>query len=116
MSPFVKKVLEAKVKTLLYYGDTDMACNFLLGQQFASQLGYRVIMDAKPWRVDGQIAGLKTKYTNGLTFITIRGAGHMVKFKHLPFASKIFLFLKVPEWRAPQIFYAIQNFLNYGEV
>ncbi|CAK5082910.1 unnamed protein product [Meloidogyne enterolobii] len=56
-------------------------------------------MDAKPWRVDGQIAGFKTKYTNGLTFITIRGAGHMV-----------------PEWRAPQIFYAIQNFLNYGEV
>nr|CAD2141335.1 unnamed protein product [Meloidogyne enterolobii] len=99
MSPFVKKVLGAKVKTLLYYGDTDMACNFLLGQQFASQLGYRVIMDAKPWRVDGQIAGFKTKYTNGLTFITIRGAGHMV-----------------PEWRAPQIFYAIQNFLNYGEV
>jgi len=43
MSPFVKKVLGAKVKTLLYYGDTDMACNFLLGQQFASQLGYRVI-------------------------------------------------------------------------
>uniref|UniRef100_A0A915P624 Carboxypeptidase n=1 Tax=Meloidogyne floridensis TaxID=298350 RepID=A0A915P624_9BILA len=41
MSPFVKKVLAAKVKTLLYYGDTDMACNFLLGQQFASQLGYR---------------------------------------------------------------------------
>uniref|UniRef100_A0A915NAS6 Carboxypeptidase n=1 Tax=Meloidogyne javanica TaxID=6303 RepID=A0A915NAS6_MELJA len=70
MSPFVKKVLAAKVKTLLYYGDTDMACNFLLGQQFASQLGYRVIMDAKPWRVDGQIAGFKTKYTNGLTFIT----------------------------------------------
>ncbi|KAF7632998.1 Carboxypeptidase [Meloidogyne graminicola] len=89
MSSFVKKILEANVKTLLYYGDTDMACNFLLGQKFASQLGYKVIMDSKPWRVDGQIAGLKTKYTNGLTFITVRGT-RMERTSNILCNTKIF--------------------------
>jgi hypothetical protein len=43
MSPYVMKVVNAKVRILSYYGDTDMACNFLLGQQFSAQLGLQVI-------------------------------------------------------------------------
>jgi hypothetical protein len=49
MSPYVMKVLNAKVRTLLYYGDTDMACNFLLGQQFSAQLGLQVIIRNRPF-------------------------------------------------------------------
>ncbi|VDO68342.1 unnamed protein product [Heligmosomoides polygyrus] len=39
MAPFIKKIVAANVRVLLYYGDTDMVCNFMMGQQFADQLG-----------------------------------------------------------------------------
>ncbi|XGW09552.1 hypothetical protein V3C99_011661, partial [Haemonchus contortus] len=42
MAPFIKKIVAANVRVLLYYGDTDMACNFMMGQQFADQLGLKV--------------------------------------------------------------------------
>ena len=42
MAPFVKKILKAHVRVLLYYGDVDMACNFMMGQQFAASLGLKV--------------------------------------------------------------------------
>lgn len=38
MTPFIKKIHEAKLRILLYYGDTDLACNFLMGQQFTANL------------------------------------------------------------------------------
>uniref|UniRef100_A0A915M7F6 Carboxypeptidase n=1 Tax=Meloidogyne javanica TaxID=6303 RepID=A0A915M7F6_MELJA len=42
-SPFVKKIIKAHARVLLYYGDTDMACNFMLGQEFCSKLGLKVL-------------------------------------------------------------------------
>ena len=42
MAPFIKKILNAHVRVLLYYGDTDMACNFMMGQQFSAKLGLKV--------------------------------------------------------------------------
>ncbi|VDO51358.1 unnamed protein product [Haemonchus placei] len=93
MAPFIKKIVAANVRVLLYYGDTDMACNFMMGQQFADQLGLKRTLGKTPWKFDRQIAGFKTLF-KGLTFITVRGAGHMA-----------------PQWRAPQMYYAIQQFL-----
>ncbi|VDD89135.1 unnamed protein product [Enterobius vermicularis] len=93
MSPFIKKIVRANVRVLLYYGDTDMACNFMMGQQFAAGLGFKRQLKKTAWKFDKQIAGFKTLY-EGLTFITVRGAGHMA-----------------PQWRAPEMQYAIQQFL-----
>ncbi|VDL73341.1 unnamed protein product [Nippostrongylus brasiliensis] len=93
MAPFIKKIVGEHVRVLLYYGDTDMACNFMMGQQFADQLGLKRKLGKTPWKFDRQIAGFKTMF-DGLTFITVRGAGHMA-----------------PQWRAPQMYYAIQQFL-----
>ncbi|KAL3088562.1 hypothetical protein niasHT_023180 [Heterodera trifolii] len=94
-SPFVKKILNAHVRVLLYYGDTDMACNFMLGQQFSAQLGLKRSINKQPWKVARQIAGFKTIYARGfLTFLTVRGAGHMA-----------------PQWRAQQMDYAFSQFL-----
>ncbi|KAF1748532.1 hypothetical protein GCK72_024999 [Caenorhabditis remanei] len=64
------------VRVLVYYGDTDMACNFMMGQQFVDQLGLRRTLKKTPWKFDRQIAGFKTLF-DGLSFITIRRAGHM---------------------------------------
>ncbi|CAJ0959782.1 unnamed protein product, partial [Mesorhabditis belari] len=93
MTPFIKKVIDANVRVLLYYGDTDMACNFMMGQQFVYGLGLKRTLGKTPWKFDRQIAGFKSLF-NGLTFLTVRGAGHMA-----------------PQWRAPQMYYAIQQFL-----
>uniref|UniRef100_A0A0N4ZEM9 Carboxypeptidase n=1 Tax=Parastrongyloides trichosuri TaxID=131310 RepID=A0A0N4ZEM9_PARTI len=93
MTPFFNTIIKGNVRILLYYGDTDMACNFMMGQQFAASLGLKRRLSKQPWKVDRQIAGFKTIY-DGLTFLTIRGAGHMA-----------------PQWKAPQMYYAIQQFL-----
>jgi len=93
MAPFVKKIIAAHVRLLLYYGDTDLACNFMLGQEFSSKLGLRRNLGKTPWKFAKQIAGFKTLY-QGLTFITVKGAGHMA-----------------PQWRPASVFYAIQQFI-----
>ncbi|KAL3092223.1 hypothetical protein niasHT_023782 [Heterodera trifolii] len=94
MSHFVWKALWANVRVLLFYGDTDMACNFLLGQRFSEMLGLKRL-GTNPWHFGGQIAGIKTEYGSGLTYITVRGAGHMV-----------------PQKRGSEIDYAIGQFLT----
>ncbi|KAK6019597.1 serine carboxypeptidase [Ostertagia ostertagi] len=93
MAPLIKDIIAANIRVLLYYGDTDMVCNFLMGQKFSHGLGLEQTLGKTPWLFNHQIAGFKTLY-KGLTFITVRGAGHM--------AAK---------WKAPQMHYAIQQFL-----
>lgn len=39
---------------------------------------------AKEWTVDGEVAGL-TRSAGKLTFVTVDGAGHMVRFGHFVF-------------------------------
>jgi cathepsin A (carboxypeptidase C) len=94
MTPFFKQIVEAEIPILLYYGDTDAVCNFLGGQKFAAQLGLPLKEGKKPWQINGKTGGFKTTY-NGLTFITIRGAGHMA-----------------PEWRAPETAFVIKKFVS----
>jgi len=98
MTPFVKKVIDANVRVLLYYGDTDMACNFLMGQVFADRMGIPRQMGKAPWKFNNQIAGFKTMYGHGrktdMIFLTVKGAGHMA-----------------PQWRAEQMQYAIKQFI-----
>lgn len=79
MTSFVKKVVAAKIPILLYYGDTDTVCDFLLGQKFSARLGLPEVQAKEPWHFESNIAGFKTVY-EGLTFITVRGAGHSVSF------------------------------------
>uniref|UniRef100_A0A914QLD5 Serine carboxypeptidase n=1 Tax=Panagrolaimus davidi TaxID=227884 RepID=A0A914QLD5_9BILA len=94
MTPFYKKIYASKIPMLLYYGDTDLVCNFLMGQKFSAQLGFPIIEHEKAWKFNGQVGGFKTVY-DGLTFTTIRGAGHMA-----------------PQWRAPETAYAIKQFVS----
>ncbi|KAH7704434.1 Serine carboxypeptidase F41C3.5 precursor, partial [Aphelenchoides avenae] len=61
----VSKLLASGVRVLLYYGDTDSQCNFLMA-----------VSANEPWTFRGKLAGFKTTYAEGLTFITVRGVGH----------------------------------------
>uniref|UniRef100_A0A915MNV7 Serine carboxypeptidase n=1 Tax=Meloidogyne javanica TaxID=6303 RepID=A0A915MNV7_MELJA len=88
MANFTKTILNANIRMILYYGDLDMICNFLMGQRFTEQLGFdirfykrikeKLKTPKQAWIVNGQIGGFTTEYRNGLTFTTVRGARHTV--------------------------------------
>jgi hypothetical protein len=79
MQPQVEQAVEAGLRVLLYYGDTDMACNFLLGQRFSQSLNLKLIGSKKQWYHQKQVAGFVTKYM-GLDFVTVKVSG---EYTHL---------------------------------
>uniref|UniRef100_A0AC34RM70 Carboxypeptidase n=1 Tax=Panagrolaimus sp. JU765 TaxID=591449 RepID=A0AC34RM70_9BILA len=95
VSEFVKKIVDVGVKVLLYYGDTDAVCNFLMGQTFANELGLPLWKKKSPWFYNKQVAGFSTVY-EGLTFLTVKGVGHMA-----------------PQWKPAETAYAVEEFLRY---
>lgn len=77
MLKFMKNILKAKIPVMLYYGDTDAICNFLIGERFVTQLGIRLKTAKQPWIFENQVGGFVTEY-DGLTLATVRGVGHIV--------------------------------------
>lgn len=76
------KAIAAKKRIMVYNGDVDMACNFLGDEWFLKSLKLNVTKPRSPWHYkaeDGttQVAGFVIEYSN-VTFVTVRGAGHMV--------------------------------------
>jgi len=71
-----------KPRILLYNGDIDMACNFLGDEWFVDDLGRKLLVERRAWIVkddDGynQIAGYVKQFER-ISFLTVKGAGHMV--------------------------------------
>ena len=62
---------------MIYYGDFDTVCNFIGGQQFVDNLGYKLKEPYHVWTVNGRIAGFVKRY-EGILFILVRAAGHFV--------------------------------------
>ncbi|XP_028257763.1 lysosomal protective protein [Parambassis ranga] len=71
------KLLSLGLRSLVYNGDTDMACNFLGDQWFVEGLGIKPTTKYQTWIHDDQIAGFYQQFGN-ITFLTVKGAGHMV--------------------------------------
>ncbi|ETV74301.1 hypothetical protein H257_11225 [Aphanomyces astaci] len=74
-------ILTAGIKALIYSGDADMVVNFMGTQRWISTEGLGLKVTDK-WRAwfgpDKQLAGYSEEYAGGLTFKTVKGAGHMV--------------------------------------
>ncbi|KAH0619416.1 hypothetical protein JD844_000029 [Phrynosoma platyrhinos] len=77
MAPFYKYLLAQDVRALVYNGDVDMACNFLGGEKFVQSLNQSVLSGFQPWYYNDQVAGFFKEYEK-ITFLTVKGAGHMV--------------------------------------
>uniref|UniRef100_A0A669BEW6 Carboxypeptidase n=1 Tax=Oreochromis niloticus TaxID=8128 RepID=A0A669BEW6_ORENI len=71
------KLLSLGLRALVYNGDTDMACNFLGDQWFVEDLGLKATTKYQRWIHEDQIAGFYQMFGN-ITFLTVKGAGHMV--------------------------------------
>jgi len=81
----VNAILNAGVRVLLYNGDVDSVCNGIMNIQFIKLLGRTVlgsnVESNQPWYYadeEPNVAGYITKFSGGLDFLTIRGAGHFV--------------------------------------
>lgn len=79
--PFYRHLaLRTDVRVLIYNGDTDPGLNAIAAQNWTRALGLRAAAKWRPWTVDGRqrVGGSVTEYEGDFTFLTIRGAGHMV--------------------------------------
>ncbi|CAG2165562.1 unnamed protein product [Oppiella nova] len=69
-------------KILVYNGDFDSICDFITDARFVEGLGYRYTEEYRPWTVDGKPDGVEggfvQHYERGLSYLTVRGAGHAV--------------------------------------
>ncbi|XP_071065242.1 lysosomal protective protein-like isoform X2 [Dasypus novemcinctus] len=77
MAPFYQELLQHNLRALLYYGDTDMACNFLGGERFVEALKKQMVSPYQPWYWNKQVAGFFKEYEK-ISFLTVKGSGHMV--------------------------------------
>jgi serine carboxypeptidase-like clade I len=85
LRPFYTHVAKnTNMRVLIYNGDTDPAITALAAQNWTSHLGLTESQGWRPWTVDGcrKMGGYVTRYQEGLDFVTIRGAGHMVRILH----------------------------------
>jgi serine carboxypeptidase-like clade 2 len=78
MLPVYRELLAAKIKILVYSGDVDAIVPVTGTRFWLKELNLPVVSPWKPWIGSSkQVAGYATVY-NGLTFATVRNAGHLV--------------------------------------
>jgi carboxypeptidase C (cathepsin A) len=65
------------LRILVYSGDTDAAVPFTGTREWIGKLGLPVVTPYHSWLYNEQVAGYAIQY-RGLTFVTVKGAGHIV--------------------------------------
>lgn len=88
--------LLGKIRILIYSGDTDAAVPVNGTQKWISNLKLNVKKPWRSWRIDNPnaVAGYITEY-EGLTFVTVKGTGHMV-----------------PQWKPKEAYHMFTKFLE----
>nr|TKW25162.1 hypothetical protein SEVIR_3G097900v2 [Setaria viridis] len=82
--PFIIRMFEAAIiiDIFIYFicfsDDHDMCVPYTGSEAWTASLGYRVVDSWRPWFADEEVSGYTQVYENGLTFATIKGAGHTV--------------------------------------
>lgn len=91
LAPQIRSLIESErnLTLLVYNGDIDMMCNFFGDEWFVDDLKRKVIADYSPWHVNGQVAGF-VKHFEGITYMTVKGSGHMVPTDKPAEALKMF--------------------------
>jgi carboxypeptidase C (cathepsin A) len=80
----VAALLERGVRVLVYVGKNDWGCNWIANDAFTRNLEWsgRDAFNKEEihtWKIDGNDKGF-TRSAQGLTFVVIDGAGHMVSY------------------------------------
>ncbi|VAH17740.1 unnamed protein product [Triticum turgidum subsp. durum] len=75
--PIVKKLAEEGLRIWIFSGDTDARIPTTSTRYTLKKLDLPIKEDWLPWFTHKQVGGWSVVY-DGLTFVTVRGAGHMV--------------------------------------
>ena len=78
------------MKVWVFSGTEDIAVGTLGTLRWIDKLNYNVETEWRSWKVDGQIAGYVQKYKEGIVFVSVKGAGHMVPQDKRAAAYKMF--------------------------
>lgn len=85
---------------LKYSGDTDGAVPTLGTERWINSLGWKVTEKYRPFYLNKmEIAGYIEQREGNFTFATVHGAGHMV-----------------PEFKRPESFYLIKNWIQGNKI
>ncbi|XP_039119347.1 serine carboxypeptidase-like 34 [Dioscorea cayenensis subsp. rotundata] len=75
--PVIRKLVDGGVRVWVFSGDTDGRIPVTATRYTLRKLGLKILHDWKAWYNNEQVGGWRIVY-DGLTFVTIRGAGHQV--------------------------------------
>ena len=73
-------------RVLIYSGDFDAQVPHGGTEAWTRGLGLKPVEAWRPWSVDGVVAGNVVQYEKNFSFVTVRGAGHLVP-KYQPHAA-----------------------------
>ncbi|XP_058076011.1 serine carboxypeptidase-like 34 [Magnolia sinica] len=73
--PVIKKLIDGGIRVWLYSGDTDGVVPVTSTRYTINKLGLNVTEEWAPWFTYTEVGGWTIGY-DGLTFVTLRGAGH----------------------------------------
>jgi len=82
LRPLYSRLIQ-KYRVLIYSGDVDACVPYWGSEEWTRNLGFKVVKDWHPWNsqyTNGHYGngGYVIDYENDFTFLTIKGAGHMV--------------------------------------
>ncbi|KAI9112183.1 hypothetical protein K1719_016706 [Acacia pycnantha] len=75
--PYHSNLSQKGYRSLIYSGDHDPLVPFMSTQAWIRDLNYSIVEDWRPWLANGQVAGYTRRYSNQMTFATVKGAGHV---------------------------------------
>uniref|UniRef100_A0A1D1ZBJ3 Carboxypeptidase n=1 Tax=Anthurium amnicola TaxID=1678845 RepID=A0A1D1ZBJ3_9ARAE len=76
--PIIRKLIDAGLRVWIYSGDTDGRVPVTSTRYSINAMGLTVKEEWRAWYHKRQVAGWVVEYREGLTFATLRGAGHQV--------------------------------------
>ncbi|CAM0949173.1 unnamed protein product [Alopecurus aequalis] len=74
----VKFLIESKLPVWIFSGDFDSVCPLPATRYTVQDLALPVTTPWRPWTAKEEVGGYVQQYSGGFTFLSVRGAGHLV--------------------------------------
>ncbi|KAG0544138.1 hypothetical protein BDA96_02G249200 [Sorghum bicolor] len=78
MVPTISWLVQNKLPVWVFSGDFDSVCPLPTTRYSIHDLNLRITTPWRPWTVNMEVGGYVQQYKGGFTFVSVRGAGHMV--------------------------------------
>ncbi|KAL0924952.1 hypothetical protein M5K25_005813 [Dendrobium thyrsiflorum] len=74
--PYHHDLIARGYRALVFSGDHDLTVPFLGTMEWIGSLNLSVMEPWRSWHVNGQVGGYTVRYSNNLTYATVKGGGH----------------------------------------